>query len=78
MLIVLNATMTLQRLRLRNDCGAFSHALENERGAWALRSLFGVLARPYDAEALERASELAVAEAHEQRIAGSDADKIIR
>ena len=42
-------------------CGTFARALETERGALALRSLFGVLdlARKYGPEALERACTMA-------------------
>jgi hypothetical protein len=49
--------------RIGPNCGAFARALENERGALALRALFGVLdlARRYEPEALERACALAVA-----------------
>lgn len=49
--------------RIGPNCGIFARALENERGALALRTLFGVLdlARRYQPEDLERACSLAVA-----------------
>lgn len=49
--------------RIGPNCGAFARALENERGALALRAFFGVLdlARRYEPEALERACGLALA-----------------
>ncbi len=49
--------------RIGPNTGAFARAIENERGALAARTLFGILdlARRYDAAALENACSLAVA-----------------
>jgi transposase len=49
--------------RIGPHAGAFARAIENERGALALRTLFGILdlARRYDVEVLENACSLAVA-----------------